>query len=65
MSDSKPASRPNNVPVRLSDKGLEWVDKTKREYDVTRSDVIREALAVAAKHPDEMRSRLLVISVGF
>lgn len=65
MTKHMASARPHNVPVRLSQTGMEWVDETRREHDVTRSDVIREALAVAAQHPEELSTRLKTIAKGF
>lgn len=48
-------------PVRVSENGLRWVDEVRRRHDVSRSDVIREALALAARHSDEFDRRLAKI----
>lgn len=58
MSEAKPKGRPYNIQVRLGEDGHAWLQRLRREYDLTRSDVAREAMAVAAKHEKELRARL-------
>lgn len=50
--------RPHPVPLRLSSAGLDWLDARRRLFGVTRSDVLRECIAVAAQHPKELDERL-------
>ena len=46
------------LQVRLSDSGHRWIEELRREHDVTAADVMRAALAVAARHRDEVRTHL-------
>lgn len=50
--------RKHIVPVRFSDSGLGWIDEKRKKFYVTKADVIREALALAAKYETEFDRRL-------
>lgn len=47
-----------NTSVFLAPVGLERMDKLAAEHRVTRSDVIRAGLTVAARHADEWRDTI-------
>lgn len=55
-----PTREPRTHPmsVALSKTGRLWVEQTGAHHHVTASDVIRTALALAAKHPDEFAAML-------
>lgn len=50
-------SRPKVVATRFTDRGYEWI-KEVAGRDITMADVIRECVAVAAQHEDELKRRL-------
>lgn len=52
------ASHPHPVQVRLSDAGNRWIEDLRTGYDVTRADVVRACMAVAAKHRIEVTTYL-------
>jgi predicted transcriptional regulator len=46
------------VAARVSEKGLEWLDKIAEEEDRTRSDVMKAALMTARDNEDRVRKYL-------
>lgn len=56
LPDAQPAKE--QVNVRLAERGREWLDDLAAEYHVTRTDVVRNALAVAKVHEKDLRKRL-------
>lgn len=56
MSDP---TRPHALPpARVTVVGWAWLTDTCRKYRVSKSDVIRESLAVASKHEKELSALL-------
>lgn len=47
-----------NISLRLTPAGLEWMKELAFEYNVTRTDIVRAACAVAQKHEKELRAAL-------
>jgi hypothetical protein len=65
MTQPTSTARPHNVPVRLSESGFEWVEALRKEFDLSRADVIRESLVVAANHRAQVETRLADLATGF
>lgn len=41
------------IGVKLSDKGLAWLDETAHQHRITRAALVRQALAFAARNQKE------------
>ena len=58
MAEEKDAAEFRPVVFRLRTNGLTWLDDKAHEHRRSRSDVIRAAISIAAKHPAELDARL-------
>lgn len=47
-----------HLNVRLADEGMARLEGLRDEYDITLTQVVRAVIAVAFKHPEEIRRTL-------
>lgn len=52
------------ILFRPTEKGFEWIEELRRKHDVHRTDVVKQALTIAAMHQPELEKRLAAMK-GF
>lgn len=65
MSTRDPEPGTINIMFRPSPKGSVWIEELRRKHDVKRTDVVREALAIASLHQPDLEQRLRMLKEKF
>ena len=52
------ASQNAPISLRLPTKAATWLEDTRAEHEISRSDLLRAVINVARRHPEELQARI-------